>query len=224
MTSTSKLYWIALAILVPALATNVASAGLIVSEDWESYSLTRAHPDLDGWDYVQDVASSSWNQIPDRGLAWIGNHREGDTTLPSAYSGEQFVELNASYLWRNTGKKFVSGVTYELETAATAGVAGEGLYLYIADHNPVEAPDLGTSRVVSFFNVPDSNYAWSPYGITYTATADDAGKDIVIAMYGRAATFVDNVKFASSAPEPASLTLAGIGLLGMAYVGWRRRR
>ena len=205
------------------LASSV-SASLLSSENWDGYALGRASPNLDGWEYVTDVASPSWNTLDNRDSAWIGNTSVGDNNYPSSYSGEQFVGMNASYLWQNTGHTYVEGVTYSLSLQATATRAGEGLYLYLADHNPVEGAALGTSLALDFFEVPDTDFGWNEYSTSYTATAADAGKDLVFAVYGRSGTYIDDVSVLSSAPEPSTFALATIGL-GLALAGgWRKRR
>ncbi len=215
---------IALSIVLCGMLAAVTSAGLMSSDDWEGYALGRASPNLDGWEYVTDVASSSWNTLDNRDSVWIGNTRAGDTTYPGSNSGEQFVGMNASYLWQNTGHSFVEGVTYNVTLQATAATSGEGLYLYIADHNPMEGADLGTSLALDFFDVPDTGFQWNEYSTSYTATAADAGKDMVFAIYGRGATYIDDVVVASSAPEPSTLVLAVMGLFGLALAGrWRKR-
>ncbi len=217
--------WIGVAAAIAASGrlTGTANAHVITFDDWETYQLGRDSPSLDGWEYVNDVASSSWNTIDYRGSAWIGNTKVGDNTYPHANSGEQFVDLNASYLWQNTGEKFIAGATYTLSLEATAATSGSGLYLYLTDHDPMEGPDLGTSLVVDYFDVPDTDFSWNEYTTSYTATADDAGKDIILAAYGRSATYIDDVQVVSTAPEPSSLTLAGIGLLGLLLVRrWRK--
>jgi len=215
---------IALAIAVNATPAERARAGVISTENWEAYSLSRASPDLDGWDYVADVASPPWNTLDNLESVWIGNSKPGDFSYPASYSGEQFVDMNASYLWQNTGHAFVDGVTYTLSVQATAAVPGERLYMYIGDHNPVEGPDLGTSLAMDYFDVPDTNFDWNEYVLSYTATADDVGKELVFALYGRSATYIDDVVAMSSAPEPSSFAMGVIGLVGLTLAGrWRRR-
>ncbi len=215
---------IALSMVLCSMLTATANAGLYASEDWEAYSLGRASPNLDGWEYVTDVASPPWNTLDGRDSVWIGNARAGDNTYPTGNSGEQFVGMNASYLWQNTGRTFAEGITYTVSLQATAATAGEGLYLYIADHDPMEGADLGTSVALDFFDVPDTDFLWNAYSMSYTATAADVGKDVVFALYGRGATYVDDITVASSAPEPSTFVLAAIGLVGLVLASRRRTR
>lgn len=204
--------------------TATAQGGLLSYDDWEGYTLTRASPNLNGWEYVTDVASPPWNTLDNRNSVWIGSAMAGDSTYPLACSGNQFVDMNASYLWQNTGESFVEGVTYTLSLQATAATSNERIYLYIADHDPVEGADLGTSLAMDYFDLPDTDFQWDEYSLSYTATAADAGKEMVFALYGRGASYVDNVSFASAAPEPSSLALGLVGLIGLAFAGrWRRR-
>jgi hypothetical protein len=201
-----------------------ASAELLSSENWDGYALGRASPNLDGWEYVTDVASPTWNTLDNLNSVSIVNARAGDPTYPAGYSGEQFVDMNASYLWQNTGSAFTEGVTYTLSLKATAATPGERIYMYLTDSNPMEGPELGTSLAVSYYDVPETDFSWNDYSLSYTASATDAGKDLVFAIYGRGATYIDDISVLSNAPEPSSLALGIIGLTGLALAGrWRKR-
>ena len=74
---------------------------------------------------MTDVASPPWYTLDNQNSAWIGNAKAGDASYPTAYSGEQFVDMNASYLWQNSGHKFAAGETYTLSVQATAALSGE---------------------------------------------------------------------------------------------------
>ncbi len=225
--------WATACAVVAAVAlagARSAQATLLLQEDWEGYVLGRASPDLDGWEYVTDVASPPWQTLDHRDNAWIGAARAGDASYPAAYSGQQLVGLNASYLWQNTGQMLTQGVTYTLSVQATAAVSGERIYLYLADHNPLEGPDLASGLATNFQNLPDTDFGWNAYSLSYTATAADAGKELVLGLYGRSATYIDDITLmsstsASSAPEPTGLALGIIGLAGLALAGrWRQRK
>jgi MYXO-CTERM domain-containing protein len=77
---------------------------------------------------------------------------------------------------------------------------------------------------LNYCDLPDTDHAWNEYTLSYEATAADTGQDLILALYGRGATHVDDVILASSAPEATSLALGMIGLAGLALAGrWRKR-
>jgi hypothetical protein len=66
---------------------------------------------------------------------------------------------------------------------------------------------------------------WSTYTATFTGTSADAGDAITIALlsYGVQGDF-DNVTMTDSVPEPTVISMLALGLLGLAAMGWRRKR
>jgi hypothetical protein len=96
-----------------------------------------------------------------------------------------------------------------------------------------QARNDGSAGTFSFFLGADSATStpvagnWSEVSFDYIATATDAGNLTI--QWAPAANgdigFVDNVSITDTAatPEPSSLALISTGVLGMAFVGWRRR-
>jgi PEP-CTERM motif len=68
----------------------------------------------------------------------------------------------------------------------------------------------------------DAGSAWTQIGVSYTATAADAGKRIGLGFWANALGAVDDVGL-SSVPEPTSLILVGAGLAGGGLLVRRRR-
>lgn len=69
----------------------------------------------------------------------------------------------------------------------------------------------------------DAGSAWTQVGLSYTATAADAGKRIGLGFWANNLGAVDDVAL-SSIPEPATGLLMGVGLLGGTWLLRRRRQ
>jgi PEP-CTERM motif len=130
----------------------------------------------------------------------------------------------------NTG--FVGALTYQLSGQVVAGIVN------------VYDPNGTLSDAISFYNGPDATGALIGYMAYYSFdnTGDLAdvgpiagwpGSPVFVveqangtfAWFSGGAPGVDNDYYGvSSAPEPASMTLLGIGIAGMAGYGWRKRK
>ena len=68
---------------------------------------------------------------------------------------------------------------------------------------------------------------WQEYSLTFTAVAGDVGQPFQPAFLGAANVYfgIDSVRLdAIPTPEPSTLVLLGIGLLGLLAYAWRKRR
>lgn len=68
----------------------------------------------------------------------------------------------------------------------------------------------------------DAGSAWTQVGLSYTATAADAGKRIGLGFWGNDLGAVDDVAL-SSIPEPSTMILLGVGWGGVWLLRRRRR-
>jgi len=87
---------------------------------------------------------------------------------------------------------------------------------------------IGTNTINATGTALPTTGNWSTYTATYTATAADAGAPISINLFTAGAQGDwDNARLdakAVPAPEPASIALAGLGVLGLALSRRRRSR
>ena len=67
---------------------------------------------------------------------------------------------------------------------------------------------------------------WTSRSVTYTATADDVGKDLYLCLWNPVAVQVqlDNVSGMYIIPEPGTMILLCTGLIGLLAYAWRKRR
>ena len=152
-------------------------------------------PELDdnSWAYVNDIASS-WIVTVYGGTPWMGNNYSGGGVYPGmGHTGAQWVDMNYSYLHQSLGETYSEGVTYVLSAWATTSAEGERLFGYFT----VDGNDGWTDATVldsETLTVPVSDdHSWNQLNYAYTATAEDAGKDIGICLFGDYSTWVDDV-------------------------------
>gem|GEM_PF-6614215 len=156
----------------------------------------------------EDIAAGSytgaWSCVG--GNSWVdyGYWRsEGWTEDLYAHSGNNKAYPYGDYIYQILDVPFVEGETYTL--TVWAGQPWEGyasgwwLYFTTEDHTVELAEASGTAGL-----------SWEQVGLTYTATAADAGNKIGIKMWGDEEVSFDDV---SLVPEPATLGLLGLGAL-----------
>lgn len=161
-----------------------------------------------GWGYIKDIGSA-WTGWYYSGDPWVGNNYSyaGYSYPGMGHSGASWVDLNAGYISQAlTGETYVEGTTYELSTWINTTAEGQGLYLYflVGDWDAELAYGYHDVAVEADLS------SWSQYSFEYTATAEDAGKTIGIALYGRGETYADTIALT---PEPMTLGLLGLGAL-----------
>jgi MYXO-CTERM domain-containing protein len=128
-------------------------------------------------------------------------------TLEAEYDLQSFIDTNTDI------SPFTPTVLNAQVDSPGTLIAGHG---FIAGHFEYQGND-GTSRVMVTLNssqLPTSTGTYSLFGIVLnTGSTDVANLDTLVITESTTAT-----------PEPASLTLAAIGAVGLAGYGWRRRR
>lgn len=165
----------------------------------------------------------SYGPIPD----WSSSAASGQVIL-NGYSGNP-AAIDGSYLawaegsgsiWQDVGTA-VAGTTYMLNVDIlhrTEYAMGGMISL-----------NIGGTEVATGIGTDNGFGTWNNWTAIYTATAEDEGKTVTIVLShngssGSQADF-DNVRLdASAVPEPASVSLMGIGALSMATARFRKRR
>ena len=171
-----------------------------------------------------------------------------DACRPIPRTGNQALHGIAAYNWQGLSDTFVAGNTYTLSLYAAgdsdAGITNSDriwMYMYDADNLPAVfdsgalaawaydfdgatalASGASGAGIATNTGWPrDAGPDWGLASLSYTATAADHGKRIGIAFYGQRDVAIDDISLVS-VPEPTSVYLCGLGILGIAAL--RRRR
>lgn len=166
-----------------------------------------------------DVASGSWKYFSASDVdGWEGSNIEiwDNYGGVSAYEGHQFAELNAH---PSSGSAF--GIFQSFAT--TIGQSYDLSFAYRARRSDSESFNVSvmpgtdwnmTDHVVGAWSIFSSSFVASSALTTLTFTT-------VIPETGTVGNFLDDVKVTASVPEPGTMALLGLGLLGL---GVSRRR
>jgi PEP-CTERM motif len=132
---------------------------------------------------------------------------------PPAFDGSYIAYSNAESISQDVATA-VAGTTYTLQVQL--------LHRTDEAFDGVVQLEIGGSPVATATGIDGGPGTWSDWTATYTATATDAGQQVTILLSttGGQGDFDDVRLDASptvpvSAPEPASLALLGVSLLGL---------
>jgi len=212
-------------LLISAVGQARGAINLIVNGDFEDASLAGGvpiHPGINS-DYLHtpngNFDEGTWWAYPDAGSPWYPvQHTPGGLGAMNVNGADSGTDPNPGSLrvwYQNVS--VVSGQLYNFESWALATRASGGYSLEYRFNGNV----VGTQ-------LPVLDTTWEQFNYQYLATSNS----VAIAIYDIAGnTFpndfmLDDISLTAanaSVPEPTSLTLWGLGALGCAIAGYRRR-
>jgi hypothetical protein len=154
----------------------------------------------------------------DAGDSWVDyGYWRADGYLEDLYahSGNNKAYAYEDYIYQILDETYVEGLTYTL--SAWVGQPWEGyasgwwLYLTGEDYTDELSEASGEAPL-----------DWQQVSVSFTATAADAGNRIGIKMWGDSEVSFDDVTL-DAIPEPGTLTLLGMGALGLLWFARRKR-
>ena len=166
--------------------------------------------DGDNWIYIENVVDGDWIEWQLGGSPWIGrNYGGGYPTM--GHTGAQWVDMNGSYIYQALNATYVEGVTYEIAVRATTDQADQTMYLYFIDSD-WSTTFMDSGEIV----VPAGDLSvWNRYSAQYAATAEVAGKQIGIAIWGEYDTYVDTITLVMKGKSDPVAPLQGAENVGV---------
>ena len=206
-------------LLVAGITSTSSATSLLLNGSFET-------PELGGtsWAVFADL-EDTWYALD--GTAGIEIQRN---TVTGAQDGEQYVELDSHYGGADSNStmgqmvQLFAGTTYQLDFYYQARTTDQ-------DDNGIEYGIIGIDKPMSLtVDVDDQAPGdWLAVSQTYTITEDNFyvvyfsafGDNGIDGTSNTLGGFIDNVSL-NPVPEPATMMLFGIGLLGLAGVSRKK--